>query len=213
MSDREDKKLQQVPVATYTYRHEAEFAAGFLTSAGIPYRLQIEDPTLGLSASESATLWVHAMDERRAREVLDQELALEDGAVEELQDGAVKELEDGAAEELEVRAAGVDGAGIGARHEAPVTAAGRRPGASEAGPGMDMQANMKTDLTLRQRVVALIGGAGVGSLMGIEAVRDAHWVVSWAVVVVAVALVLAGVLGRAPGPLRSLLSSFSGDIP
>ncbi|MDX1646320.1 MAG: DUF2007 domain-containing protein, partial [Longimicrobiales bacterium] len=73
MSQREDRKLQQVRVASYNYRHEAEFAAGFLKDAGIPYRLQIEDPTLGLSASDAATLWVAAVDERRARAVLDHE--------------------------------------------------------------------------------------------------------------------------------------------
>jgi hypothetical protein len=43
MSDRIDKKLEQVAVAEFTYRHEAEFAAGFLTDAGIPHRLQIDD--------------------------------------------------------------------------------------------------------------------------------------------------------------------------
>ncbi|MDH3424291.1 MAG: DUF2007 domain-containing protein, partial [Gemmatimonadota bacterium] len=71
MSDRQDRKLDEVVVARYTYRHEAEFAAGFLKDAGIPYRLQIDDPSLGISVSTSATLWVLGMDERRAREILD----------------------------------------------------------------------------------------------------------------------------------------------
>lgn len=73
MSDREDRKLVQIPVGQYAYRHEAEFAAGFLEDAGIPYRLQVDDPALGVLMSGSATLWVAAMDERRARELLDVE--------------------------------------------------------------------------------------------------------------------------------------------
>ena len=46
MSERVEKKLQEVPLARYAFRHEAEFAAGFLTDAGIPHRLQIDEPFL-----------------------------------------------------------------------------------------------------------------------------------------------------------------------
>jgi hypothetical protein len=68
-----DKKLEQVPVAQFTYRHEAEFAAGFLADAGIPYRLQIDDAggDLGLTLGRPAIIWVLAIDADRAREVLD----------------------------------------------------------------------------------------------------------------------------------------------
>jgi hypothetical protein len=73
MSDRIDKKLEQVAVAEFTYRHEAEFAAGFLTDAGIPHRLQIDDAggDLGLTLGRPAIIWVLAVDAGRAREVLD----------------------------------------------------------------------------------------------------------------------------------------------
>lgn len=71
MSDRVDHKLQDVVLARFQYRHEAEFAAGFLDEAGIPYRLQIDDAALGLPLGEPGTLWVRGMDERRAREVLE----------------------------------------------------------------------------------------------------------------------------------------------
>lgn len=71
MSQRTDQKLQEVVVGRYAYRHEAEFAAGFLRDAGIPHRLQIDDPSLGIMLSTSAVLWVLAMDERRAREALE----------------------------------------------------------------------------------------------------------------------------------------------
>ena len=68
-----DKKLEQVAVGEFTYRHEAEFAAGFLADAGIPYRLQIDDAggDLGLTLGRPAVLWVLAVDAARAREVLD----------------------------------------------------------------------------------------------------------------------------------------------
>jgi len=71
MSDRVDKKLQEFAVAEYRYRHEAEFAAGFLDDAGIPYRLQIDDPGLGIMVSTPATLWVRGLDVERAREILE----------------------------------------------------------------------------------------------------------------------------------------------
>lgn len=71
MSDRVEKKLQHVAVANYEYRHDAEFAAGFLDDAGIPYRLQVDDPALGISIGVSATIWVRGMDEARAREILE----------------------------------------------------------------------------------------------------------------------------------------------
>ena len=73
MSDRVDRKLEQVAVGQFTYRHEAEFAAGFLADAGIPYRLQIDDAggDLGLTLGRAAVLWVLAVDAERAREVLD----------------------------------------------------------------------------------------------------------------------------------------------
>jgi len=70
MTPMEDRKLTQIPVARFSYRHEAEFAAGFLDEAGIPYRLQFDDPALGLSVGVTATLWVLGFDEARAREVL-----------------------------------------------------------------------------------------------------------------------------------------------
>jgi len=72
MSGRIDKKLEQVAVAEFTYRHEAEFAAGFLADAGIPHRLQIDDAggDLGLTLGR-AIVWVLAVDAERAREVLD----------------------------------------------------------------------------------------------------------------------------------------------
>ena len=75
MSERVDRKLVEVPIVRYGYRHEAEFASGFLDEAGIPYRLEVEDATLGIASSTSATIWVREMDVRKAQDLLE----LEDG--------------------------------------------------------------------------------------------------------------------------------------
>jgi len=73
VTDRRDRKLEQVAVAEFQYRHEAEFAAGFLKDAGIPYRLQIDDAggDLGLTLGSRAVVWVLAADLERAKDVLD----------------------------------------------------------------------------------------------------------------------------------------------
>jgi hypothetical protein len=70
MNDRVDQKLKDVELARYQYRHEAEFAAGFLDDVGIPYRLQV-DEAMGLTAQRPAILWVRALDERRARAAIE----------------------------------------------------------------------------------------------------------------------------------------------
>ena len=73
VTDRVDRKLQRVRLAEYQYRHEAEFAAGFLEDAGIPYRLQLDDAggaDLGLSMLRPAVLWVRTVDAEVARDVL-----------------------------------------------------------------------------------------------------------------------------------------------
>lgn len=71
VTERTDRKLRTVPLARYRYRHEAEFAAAFLADAGIPYRLQMDDPTMAITSVSSATLWVRAMDVEEAREILE----------------------------------------------------------------------------------------------------------------------------------------------
>ncbi|MEX2466500.1 MAG: hypothetical protein WD995_06290 [Gemmatimonadota bacterium] len=63
-----------VPIAEYLYRHEAEFAAGFLRDAGIPFRLQIDDAggaDAGVTIARPAVLWVRAEHEEEARAILD----------------------------------------------------------------------------------------------------------------------------------------------
>ena len=65
---------RDVPIAEYLYRHEAEFAAGFLEDAGIPFRLQVDDAggaDAGVTISRPARLWVRAEDVEEALEVLE----------------------------------------------------------------------------------------------------------------------------------------------
>jgi hypothetical protein len=68
MSESGAERVPTVAVAAYGFRHEAEFAAGFLDDAGIPYRLQIDDPAMGMS---SAVIWVREIDEAKARALLE----------------------------------------------------------------------------------------------------------------------------------------------
>ena len=73
MTERVERKLREVKIAEYRYRHEAEFAAGFLEEAGIPYRLQIDDAggaDLGLSMLRPSVLWVRAVDAEVARDLV-----------------------------------------------------------------------------------------------------------------------------------------------
>lgn len=97
MSRRKDRKTEAVPVAEFRYRHEAEFAAGFLRDAGIPFRLQIDDgggADLGLLVLRPAVLWVRAMDVDAAREVLGVEEGSDEGlAVRAAGEGSVVDAE------------------------------------------------------------------------------------------------------------------------
>lgn len=196
-----DRKLQQVLLASFNYRHEAEFAAGFLRDAGIPFLLQIEDPALGLSATNSATIWVTAMDESRARRVLEHDMIVD----EEGGDAWAEEVAaegDTVSEPVSVRptgAASLPRAGEQVEPPAPYDAR-RSP------------VKKQSDLTLRSRIAAFVGGAGAASSLVLDAVRQSP-LVWWGVALVAVLLAIAGLFGRAPGPLRGILEALSGDAP
>lgn len=206
-----DRKLQHVLLARFNYRHEAEFAAGFLREAGIPYLLQIEDPTLGLSATDSSTLWVTAVDEKRARLVLDHEMVVDEEGNEAWADFALEEGEPTGPDDGESPS---PSAGTPAPSAAaPVPR--RRPVESDSWAPPGARRNIvkpRSDLTLRGRIVALTGSVGIASTLVLEAVRQNPFV-WWGVVLVAALLALAGVFGRAPGPLRGILQALSGDAP
>jgi hypothetical protein len=73
VTEKVERKLREVKIAEYRYRHEAEFAAGFLEEAGIPYRLQTDDAGgagLGLSMLHPSVLWVRGADADLARDLV-----------------------------------------------------------------------------------------------------------------------------------------------
>lgn len=59
-----------VVVARFTYRHEAEFAAGFLADAGIPHSVLVDDHGGHITLNNSARVFVGAPDAEAARQVL-----------------------------------------------------------------------------------------------------------------------------------------------
>jgi hypothetical protein len=188
VSRRTDRKLREIPLARYAYRHEAEFAAGFLDEAGVPYRLQVDDPAMGITLGMSATLWVRGIDEPRAREVL--------------------ELDDDprlpTAERRSVRFDGARAAGSvpGRLHSGRVAEAERERG----GPVRP------TLLSGRERgLVLLASGALLGG--GLVLPDTLHPIVQAAPPAGALLLALTGILGRAPDGLRRFLRAVAGDAP
>jgi len=74
MSKRPYGQSRDVPIAEFSYRHEAEFAAGFLSDGGIPFRLQVDDAggaDAGVTIARPAVLWVRPEDAEQARDILE----------------------------------------------------------------------------------------------------------------------------------------------
>lgn len=147
MGGREDRKLREVAVGSYGYRHEAEFAAGFLEDAGIPYRLQVDDPALGMALSASAVLWVHAMDEDRALEIL--------------------ETDD---------AASGEGASVGVERAAPDPARRAASHRGRVSPPPARHDGGRT-LAARPRALAVVSGAGLLGAAVVGALPGLAWTV------------------------------------
>lgn len=193
MSDRVERKLQEVIVAQYTWRHEAEFAAGFLRDAGIPYRLQIDDPSLGLAVSAAATLWVLGADEARARDVLD------------LNEQHKPRLSS-------PRSANHPKQSKPARPTSrkPAHSVGATPRRSDRGEQLATGRRSRTPMTPRTRIVSVLGSmgiAGLGRVVFGPGIDSAGEVV---VAAIAVMLALVGLVGWAPRALRDFLDSIAG---
>ncbi len=68
-----EPRQNDVLIAEYVYRHEAEFGAGFLADAGIPFRVQADDAGGaygGMTFTSAARIWVRSQDAEQAREIL-----------------------------------------------------------------------------------------------------------------------------------------------
>ena len=59
-----------VTVARFTWRHEAEFAGGYLADAGIPHSVLVDDHGGHVTLNNSAQVLVAPADVDRALEVL-----------------------------------------------------------------------------------------------------------------------------------------------
>lgn len=227
MSEREDKKLESVVLARFQYRYEAEFAAGFLEAAGIPYRVQIDDAAMGMTIATPATIWVRGMDLVDARELLETGTPLDgpepasDSAAEwpgEPEDETEGEGDRGATE------GGIgDRGAAGPRAEQGDGEAGRRPGpgAPSGPPRRACEVVVRpegraaptdaTRLTALERILALaLCVAGIG---GATAVSGGPAGLMWAGVLVALALPMGvgAVLGRTISWARGLLRAISGS--
>ena len=186
MSDRVESKLQDVVIASYRYRHEAEFAAGFLDDAGIPFRLQIDDPALGVMVAAPATLWVRRADVRRAREVLELPDPRREGHDPSPGPSAPRS---GTSAVRRIDAASLD-----------------RPSGGSAGR-IDGRR-----LSARERLLAAAGAAGLAGV-GL-ALPDAAGVVARLAPPLGAGLLLGvAVLGRAPAIVRRILGALSGNAP
>jgi hypothetical protein len=192
MAERVDKKLQTVVLARYRYRHEAEFAAGFLDEAGIPYRLQIDDPAMGMTIGTPATLWVRGMDVRAALDTLN---------VRELPSPRAAAA---AAEAAKVAEAGKTREATETAHAAGITSA------TGYGRSTLRHRSAGDRLTTLERTVAI----GIFVVLGGTAYLASAGAV-WGAVLAALAalLGLVGLLGRAPSPIRRLLRAISGSAP
>ena len=63
---------EDVLIAEYVYRHEAEFGAGFLADAGIPFRVQADDAGGaygGMTFTSAARIWVRSEDAEKASDI------------------------------------------------------------------------------------------------------------------------------------------------
>jgi hypothetical protein len=225
MAERVDKKLQTVVLARYRYRHEAEFAAGFLDEAGIPYRLQIDDPAMGMTIGTPATLWVRGMDVRAALDTLNvRELPSHRAAAEAAEAvegeggwegsepaGAARtpgaERRSGAASSAEaakVAEAGKTREATETAHAAGITSA------TGYGRSTLRHRSAGDRLTTLERTVAI----GIFVVLGGTAYLASAGAV-WGAVLAALAapLGLVGLLGRAPSAIRRLLRAISGSAP
>ena len=187
-----------VVIAVYHYRHEAEFAAGFLAEAGIPYRMQADDAggaDAGVTFARPARIWVRRDDAEAARELLE---VTPDAAVAEEREEEEQE-EDDPPQGLFISSA--------------------RNGTSveQGSDRLPTRPLDSSELCGAERAVAVLLGVAFGALgAGIGGIAPAGqfgllWTLGMGLL--GVAMLVSGVVGRSWGPLRSLLRALSGVAP
>lgn len=179
-----------VAIAEYHYRHEAEFAAGFLRGAGIPFRLQIDDAggaDAGVTIGRPAVLWVRADDEEEARSIL----AL-----------------DGSSAAIARREATSD-----VTPEEPEYAdRGSRPGATRPAPRPRFAV---VPLCQSERILAGVLALALCGLAAYGGDGAVPWVSVWESIALALALCLglSAVSGQTLASIRAILRTLSGFMP
>ena len=196
MTERVDPKLETAVVATYSYRHEAEFAAGFLDQADIPYWIQVADATMGISAGTSATIWVRTMDLDEARELLEvEESATGRGHASGSQESLPRTRE----------------------RPPPALAAGseptrhRSPGGPPVASDPSRRALAPVGLSGRERIVALLLGGGVSGAAWLTVPSSPA--AGGILATLGVLLGIGSLTGRTLRWLESLIRALSGSSP
>jgi hypothetical protein len=194
----DDRHDPDVVIAVYHYRHEAEFAAGFLANAGIPHRMQADDAggaDAGVTFSRPARIWVRRADAEAARELL-----------EVTPNAVVTDGQDEHEEEDEDPPQGLF-----------IPAARKNEPASTQNDGLPGRPSDATELCGAERAVAVLLGVAFGALgAGVGGIAPAGqfgavWTLGMGLL--GVAMLVSGLVGRSWGPLRSLLRALSGTAP
>lgn len=193
-----DPRRGAIPVAEYSYRHQAEFAAGLLEDARIPFRLQIDDAggaDVGVTIGRPAVLWVRAEDVHRAREVL-----------EPAPDGPASPDEQASPHEP----ASPDERASPHEPASPDERAGTGAGGGRhAGPAGDRSGRAR--LSAVERTLGIVLGValvGVGVTLG-----DGGAAGRATCSLLGAVLIASGAAGRTVGPIRAALRALSGGSP
>lgn len=201
---------RDVPIAEYSYRHQAEFAAGFLRDAGIPYRLQIDDAggwDAGVTIGRPAVLWVRAEDVEEARELLglDEEEEQEDEPSSALLEDVAPSQRPPAAERHSLSAPSRE------RHAPGLPSSeGQRPSSEGGAGGLTFEPLCGTE-----RIVAGLIALALFFLASWGGEGAVPWVGVWESVALFLALAfgLSAVSGQTIGVLKAILRALSGIAP
>lgn len=188
-------------IAEYLYRHEAEFAAGFLRSAGIPFRLQVDDAggaDAGVTIARPARIWVRAEDEEEARSLLDL-----DGASAEV---ARTPPPPGGDAPRDSEATGSDSDDREARSRGP-----DRSSPAVGTPGRENPASGLHPLGTVERRIAAVLGLVLFLLAAAGGEGAVAWVGVWEFLALALALALglSAVSGRTVRPIKTVLNALA----
>jgi len=206
VTDRRFGASRDQPIAEFSYRHEAEFAAGFLRTAGIPFRLQVDDAggaDAGVTIGRPAVLWVRAEDVEEAREILELDGPASSASVRAVGGGSVRDRNDDDPERP------VDfGKERGIRHGV----SGRRE--SFGGPDAPGRGTLEP-LGRGERLVAGLLALALVALASAGGEGAVPWVGLWegAALLLGLALGLSAVSGRTLASLKTVLRALSGLAP